>query len=55
LQREGQVLRNASTAENLGEHNFMKGEAMGLRALIALPSTFIEAHKDDDKPQESQS
>lgn len=54
LNREGKVLRNPTSPEELGEHNFMKGEAMGLRALIAIPSTFIEAHKDDDKEPEGE-
>jgi hypothetical protein len=31
---------------------FMKGEAAGIRALLAIPTTFIETHRDDDKEGE---
>lgn len=41
--REGQVLRNATEVSTVGEHNFMKGEAAGIRALLALPSTIVES------------
>jgi hypothetical protein len=53
LARENPVLRNATTPENVGEHNFMKGEAAGMRALMVLPLTVIESAdemlKDEDE------
>jgi hypothetical protein len=58
--REFPVLRTATTPENLGEQNFMKGEAMGMRALIALPATIIESAdsvlnpEDKDEGNENQ-
>lgn len=54
--REGPVLRVATTQENLGQHNFEKGEAAGMRALMALPETVIEsaneALKEEDENNE---
>jgi len=41
--REGPVLRVATTQENLGLHNFEKGEAAGMRALLVLPNTVIQS------------
>ena len=58
--REGPVLRSATEAGNVGEHNFMKGEACGIRSLLALPYTIIEQtegmilelkEKADDEPE----
>lgn len=51
LMREGPALRSATTHENLGEHNFAKGEAAGMRALIALPETIIESNIDQLKEE----
>lgn len=53
--RESQVLRVASNPATEGEQNFMKGEATGMRSLIALPQTVIdEANvqlKDSDEKE----
>jgi hypothetical protein len=43
LARENPVVRTPTTPDNMGEHNFMKGEATGIRALMALPITVIES------------
>jgi hypothetical protein len=42
LTRESKVLRTVTTPELLAEHNFMKGEATGMRALILLVETQTE-------------
>lgn len=52
LTREYPVLRTSTNLENLGEHNFMKGEAAGMRALIALPATVIESASQQLKDEE---
>jgi len=31
-----------TTMENIGEHNFSKGEANGIRTLLVLPNSVIE-------------
>jgi hypothetical protein len=52
--REGQVLRvPITTMEAALAQEFMKGEAAGIRALLAIPTTFIEAHRDDDREGEA--
>ena len=56
LMREGPVLRVPTTPENLGQHNFEKGEAAGMRALMLLPQTVIESansrlNEDEDATQ----
>jgi hypothetical protein len=56
MMREGQVLRvPISTMEAALSQEFMKGEAAGIRALLAIPTTFLEAHKDDDRESEGES
>lgn len=52
--REGPVLRTPTTPENLGQHNFEKGEAAGMRALMVLPNTVIESATDQLKGEEGE-
>lgn len=47
--REGPVLRTPTSMENLGQHNFEKGEAAGMRALMVLPITVIESATEQIK------
>jgi hypothetical protein len=55
LMREGPVLRTATTLENIGDHNFQKGEAAGMRALLALPQTVIESANEQLKDEDNES
>jgi hypothetical protein len=52
--REGPVLRQPTTPENLGQHNFEKGEAAGMRALMLLPATIIESANEQLKGEEGE-
>lgn len=42
--RERQILTRSAQPDD----DFLKGEAAGIRVLLAIPETFIEAHKDDN-------